>query len=157
MFKAGVITVSDSCFSGKAEDLSGARLAENAAEIPAAVELKSIVPDEKEAIVTGLRQGIELGLDFIFTTGGTGIGPRDVTPEATREVLEKEVQGIAELLRSESLKITKTAALSRATAGTVGRTLIVNLPGSPKAVAECMDTLMPVLRHAPDMLAGEKH
>lgn len=157
MYKAAVITVSDSCSRGEAEDISGSKLAEAVSEIPASVEIKLIVPDETDQIAAVLREGVAKELDFIFTTGGTGISPRDVTPEATREVLEKEIPGIGELLRLESLKITKSAALSRGTAGIAGKTLIINLPGSPKAVVECMQILMPVLRHAPDMLAGKKH
>jgi molybdopterin adenylyltransferase len=157
MYKAAVITVSDTCSSGEAEDISGSKLAQAVSEIPASVEMISIVPDETDKIAAVLTQGVERGLDFIFTTGGTGISPRDVTPEATLQVLDKEIPGIGELLRLESLKITKSAALSRGTAGIAGKTLIINLPGSPKAVVECMEILMPVLRHAPDMLAGKKH
>ena len=157
MYKAAVITVSDTCSRGEAEDISGAKLAQAVSGIPASVEMKLIVPDEEDQIAAALRNGVAKELDFIFTTGGTGISPRDVTPEATREVLEKEIPGIGELLRLESLKFTKMAALSRGIAGIAGKTLIVNLPGSPKAVVECIQILMPVLRHAPDMLAGKKH
>lgn len=157
MYCAGVITISDRCFKKTAEDISGGELVKLVELIPAQVVLMAVVPDELEAISAKLKEGVEQGLDFIFTTGGTGIGPRDVTPEATRQVIEKEVHGIGELLRAESLKFTKMAALSRGTAGTVENTLIVNLPGSPKAVRECMEILMPVLQHAPDMLQGKGH
>jgi len=157
MYRAGIITVSDSCFAGTAKDESGEKLANLVAEIPAEVCMQAIVPDEREHITAKIREGIEQKLDFILTTGGTGIGPRDVTPEATREVIEVEIPGIAELMRVESFKFTKMAALSRSAAGTAGITLIINLPGSPKAVRQCMETLLPVLRHAPNMLAGKKH
>ena len=157
MYTAGVITVSDSCSSGRAEDKSGVELANLAVEIPAEIRMRAIVPDDREHLLEKLKEGISKKLDFVFTTGGTGIGPRDITPEVTREVIEKEVLGIAELLRIESLKHTPMAALSRAVAGISGKTLIINLPGSPKAVRQCMEILMPVLRHAPDMLAGKGH
>ena len=157
MYTAGVITVSDRCSAGRAEDRSGVELANLVAQIPAELRMRAVVPDDREQLVAKLKKGISKKLDFVFTTGGTGIGPRDITPEATREVIEKEVLGIAELLRIESLKYTPMAVLSRAIAGISGKTLIVNLPGNPKAVRQCMEILMPVLRHAPDMLEGKGH
>ncbi len=115
----------------------------------------AIVLDEKEEISRKLVAWSENGITLILTSGGTGFAPRDVTPEATRQVIEREAPGIAEALRAESLKITQHAMLSRGIAGIYGQTLIINLPGSPKAVRESLDFLLPVLPHALDLLTDD--
>ena len=117
-----------------------------------------MVPDEAERISAELlRLTDELGVELVLTNGGTGLGPRDVTPEATQAVLDRVAPGLPEAMRSGSLKKTPTAMLSRATAGLRGRTLIVNLPGSPKGAIECLEILYPVLDHAAKMVAGQGH
>jgi molybdopterin adenylyltransferase len=123
----------------------------------ATVELEAIVPDERTIIAgTLLTWADEVGLDLVLTTGGTGFAPRDVTPEATRDVIEREASGLAEAMRAASLEITPHAMLSRAIAGIRGPTLIVNLPGSPKAVRENLATILPALPHAIELLQGRK-
>ena len=150
----GILTVSDRCSRGEAEDKSGTLLSELLSPLGKTAEYK-IVPDEKEEISASLiKMADTLGCDVIFTTGGTGFAPRDITPEATKAVIEKEVPGIPEAIRYESLKITPKAMLSRATAGIRGKSLIINLPGSPKAVRESLGVVLPVLSHAVETLSG---
>jgi molybdopterin adenylyltransferase len=121
----------------------------------AVVRMSAIVPDEQEQIASTLREWSDTYcLNLVLTTGGTGLAPRDVTPEATRTVIEREAPGIAEALRAISLQYTRMAMLSRGIAGVRGRTLIINLPGSPKAVKECLEYLLPVLSHAINLLVG---
>ncbi|MEK7873890.1 MAG: MogA/MoaB family molybdenum cofactor biosynthesis protein [Chloroflexota bacterium] len=116
----------------------------------------AIVPDERERIAEVLREWADSGqVDLILTTGGTGLGPRDVTPEATRDVLDREAPGLAEAMRADTLKKTPFAMISRQVAGARGRCLIVNLPGSPKAVRECLEVVLPVLPHAVELLRGD--
>ncbi|PID84916.1 MAG: molybdenum cofactor biosynthesis protein [Chloroflexi bacterium] len=151
-----ILTVSDRGAKGEYEDRSGALIAEiikNATDW--VVSQPTIVPDEKAIIAATLRQWCDDGVHLILTTGGTGFAPRDVTPEATRQIIEREAPGIAEGLRAESLKITKHAMLSRGVAGIRKQTLIINLPGSPKAVRENMDVLLPILPHALELLANQ--
>ena len=151
--KIAILTISDRGAAGQAEDKSGPLIAQIISQrTPWEVAQRAIVPDEQAMIVQTLLDWCEMGCNLILTTGGTGFAPRDVTPEATRQVIEREAPGIAEALRAESLKITRHAMLSRAVAGIRARTLIINLPGSPKAVKENLDILLPILPHALDLL-----
>jgi molybdenum cofactor synthesis domain-containing protein len=154
MITVGIITISDGAFRHEREDLSGAVMRTLIAQLPEAiVHISTIVPDEQDQIAATLRAWSDTQrLNLILTTGGTGLAPRDVTPEATRAVIEREAQGIAEALRAMSLQYTPMAMLSRGLAGMRGRTLIINLPGSPKAVKECLEYLLPVLPHAINLL-----
>lgn len=146
-----MLTISDRCAAGKAEDVSGQVLEEAMRTAGYEVVRRATLPDERELIAGWLREACDV-CDLILTTGGTGFAPRDVTPEATRDVIEREAPGIAELLRLEGLKKTPFAALSRGVAGIRGRTLIINLPGSPRAVRESLDVLLPLLPHAIDLI-----
>lgn len=150
----GVLTISDSSAAGKREDVSGEHIRELVAQLEdAQVVASKIVPDEQDQIAETLRAwSDQQHLNLILTTGGTGLAPRDVTPEATLSVIEREAPGIAEALRAISLKYTPMAMLSRGIAGTRRRTLIINLPGSPKAVRECLEYALPVLPHAINLL-----
>lgn len=153
---AGILTVSDKGARGEREDASGAAVRELLATIDGAVERYEVIPDEREMIAERLRTWAdEVGLDVIVTTGGTGLGPRDVTPEATLAVIDYAVPGLAEAMRAEGLKHTPMSMLSRAVAGVRGRTLIVNLPGSPRGVRENLQLVLPVLTHAVELLRGE--
>ncbi|MFC1496732.1 molybdenum cofactor biosynthesis protein B [Candidatus Margulisiibacteriota bacterium] len=148
--KVGIITVSDQGAKGLREDLSGPAIKET---IEAEGFEYRIVPDEVDAISFMIKKFVdEANCNLVLTTGGTGLSPRDVTPEATRAVIDREVPGIAEAVRSESCKIKKTAMLSRAIAGSRGKSLIINLPGSPGAVKECLRIILPVIPHALEVL-----
>jgi molybdenum cofactor synthesis domain-containing protein len=158
MVKAAILTVSDRCARGEAEDRSGPALSQALEAQGVHVTARAVVPDEVGAIKRQLvRMSEELGVDLVLTTGGTGFGPRDVTPEATEAVIERRAPGIAEAIRAGSLPKTPTAMLSRGTAGLRGRTLIINLPGSPRGALECLEIVSPVLGHAVEMIAGEGH
>lgn len=154
--RAGVLTISDKGARGEREDTSGAAARALLAEAGVEVVRVAIVPDEGDRIADTLREWCAGGLDLVLTTGGTGLAPRDVTPEATRAVLDYEVPGIAEALRADGLRRTPFAMLSRAVAGVRGRTLIVNMPGSERAVRENLAVLLPVLPHAIATLRGEQ-
>ena len=158
MITVGILTVSDSSYRGEREDLSGPLIREMVTErLKAKVELEAVVPDDINIIKgTLMVWADEVGLDLIITTGGTGFGPRDVTPEATKAVIEREAPGLAEAMRAEGLKVTPHAMLSRAICGIRGRTLIVNLPGSPKAVRENLETILPAIPHGIELLQGGK-
>jgi molybdopterin adenylyltransferase len=154
MTTIGVLTISDGAARGERQDLSGERIRELVTQLPeATVSVSAIIPDEQEQIASILREwSDQQQLQLILTTGGTGLAPRDVTPEATRTVIEREAPGIAEALRINSLRYTPMAMLSRGLAGVRGKTLIINLPGSPKAVQECLEYILPVLPHAINLL-----
>lgn len=152
--KFGVICVSDRCSAGVCEDKSGPAIIDSVSCL-GNTEAYAIVPDEAETISAAIIEMCDVKmLDVVFTTGGTGFAPRDVTPEATMAVIEKNAPGIAEAIRAKSLEITPKAMLSRAVAGIRKSTLIINLPGSPKAVREAVEIVMPVLPHAIEILSG---
>ncbi|MDZ4185546.1 MAG: MogA/MoaB family molybdenum cofactor biosynthesis protein [Desulfuromonadales bacterium] len=154
---AGIITVSDRGARGEREDLSGDEIARILLAMPVQIKARGIVPDEKDEIKALLREyADQRQLDLIITTGGTGLSPRDVTPEATREVIEREIPGLAETMRREGTTKTPFAALSRALAGTRGNSLIINLPGSPKAVREGLGVLTSLLVHAIEKIKGDE-
>jgi molybdopterin adenylyltransferase len=154
MITIGVLIISDRASKGQREDLSGAAIRSLVAQLSdATVSGEATIPDEQDQIAAFLRAwSDERRFNLILTTGGTGLAPRDVTPEATKAVIEREAPGIAEALRAISLRYTPMAMLSRGVAGVRGRTLIINLPGSPKAVKECLEYVLPVLPHAINLL-----
>ena len=152
--KAVVLTISDSASRGEREDLSGPAVVSELQSLQAEVVATEILPDEREQIAALLRHYADDGAaNLILTTGGTGLGPRDVTPEATRDVIEREAPGLAELMRAESAKITPLAALSRSVCGARGRTLIVNLPGSVRGARENFQAIARLLPHAIALLS----
>ena len=154
--RAAVLTVSDSCYRGERPDRSGPEVAERLRALGWEVLAQGIVPDESDAILLALQQwAARDDLDAIFTAGGTGVAPRDVTPEATRAVIEREVPGLAELMRAEGVKNTRRAALSRAVAGTCGDKLILNLPGNPRGAVESLDAVADLLPHVLELLRGD--
>jgi molybdopterin adenylyltransferase len=154
MINIGILTISDKGSRGQREDLSGPAIRDMVVGIGKVV-LYEIVPDEKAQISKKLTEWADGGkADVILTNGGTGLTPRDVTPEATLAVIDKEVPGIAEVMRARSLLVTPMAMLSRAVAGLRGQCLIINLPGSPKAVRECLEVVLPALAHAVQMIKG---
>lgn len=156
MFSVGIITASDKGSKGEREDLSGQVIRELIEEIGGEVKAYVVIPDDLVNLKENLIEFVDdKKLDLILTTGGTGLGPRDNTPEATLEVIDKLVPGIAEVMRMESLKKTNRAMLSRAVAGIRKRTLIINLPGSPKAVQECLGFITPALPHGIAIMKGE--
>ena len=154
-FKTGVITASDKGYAGEREDLSGKKIVSimegNGYEIVKTI----ILPDDEEMLANEMIAMCDAGINLILTTGGTGFSPRDITPEATKRVIEKEVNGIPMAILNYSLTITDRAMLSRATAGIRGNTLIINLPGSPKAVKESLEYLLPTLEHGLEIMLGE--
>lgn len=156
MLRVGVITASDKGSQGQREDLSGAVLKELVKEIEGEVVLYTILPDDQELLAQTMKKWVDKeGLDLILTTGGTGFSLRDVTPEATLSIADRMVPGIAEVMRYESYKITPKAMLSRAVAALRKKTLIINMPGSPKACKECWAALVPALPHGIQILKGE--
>lgn len=156
MFRAGVITVSDKGAQGLREDLSGPAIAKLLAGAAISVQQTLLIPDEMDQISAALIQLADIEkLDLILTTGGTGVSPRDLTPDATRKVLDKEIPGMAEAMRLASMKITPHAMISRALAGIRGRTLIINLPGSPKGASENLTAVLPALSHAIEKIQGD--
>lgn len=158
MIQVSILTISDKCSRGEREDKSGKIVEEMVKRIPAQVLKYEIIPDElqiiKEKLIAYCDQ---LQVDLVLTNGGTGFSPRDLTPEATREVIDREVPGISELMRAEGLKKTKRAMLSRAVAGLRGKTLIVNLPGSANGASQSLEAILEVLPHGIEMIKGEEH
>jgi molybdenum cofactor biosynthesis protein B len=155
--RAVVVTVSDRSSRGERDDTSGPLLARLLTELGCSVAPVVLVPDEVDAVATALREAAAGGADVVVTTGGTGLAPRDVTPEATAGVVERQVPGIAEALRAAARDRVPTSVLSRGIAGTLGRTLVVNLPGSTGGVKDGVAVLAPVLAHAVEQLAGGDH
>ncbi len=156
MFNLGILTISDKGWRGQREDKSGKVIRDSLSLLDSRVIKYEVVPDEVEIIANKLTQWADEGeVDIILTTGGTGLGPRDVTPEATLSVVDRVVPGFAEAMRAETFQKTPIAILSRAVAGVRGKCLIINLPGSPKAVRECLEIVLPAIPHAVEILKGE--
>ena len=158
MIKVAILTISDSCSKGQREDISGQTIKDVLPKDKFEICEYKIVADEHRSIKEALiNYSDELKADIVLTTGGTGLGPRDVTPEATTDVCQRMVPGLAEAMRSEGLKKTKKAILSRSVAAIRGNTLIINLPGSPKGVKESLEAILDVLPHAVKMMHGAGH
>jgi molybdenum cofactor synthesis domain-containing protein len=155
MIRVAVITVSDSTHQGSRIDHSGPAVEQRLPVGLYEITVRQVVPDERKEIATLLRHLTDSGtVDVIFTTGGTGLAFRDVTPEATRDVIEREIPGFGEVMRAKGKEVTRFAPLSRAMAGTRGAVLIVNLPGSPKGAVESMDAVLDLVPHVHDLLQG---
>ena len=157
-YSAGILTLSDKGSKGEREDESARVIENKLKELELNIPLNEykILPDDEDKIIKEMcRMADELNIDLLITTGGTGLSSRDFTPEATKKIIHREVPGIAEAIRQESIKKTPHGMLSRGVAGIRKNTLIINLPGSPKAVSECMDVIKPALPHALEILKGE--
>jgi molybdopterin adenylyltransferase len=158
MINVAVLTISDSCSSGEREDISGQTIMDMLQQDKFRIDVKEIVPDDYKKIVSELTKFSDRNdIDVVLTTGGTGLGPRDVTPEATTSVCERIVPGFGEIFRVEGYRNTHNAILSRGIAGIRKNTLIINLPGSPRAVCECLDIILDVLPHAVEIICGGGH
>ena len=158
MNSAHVITVSDGASDGKREDKSGPALVGILYANQYEITGPEIVPDERDRIAAAITKAAESGSNLVITTGGTGLGPRDVTPQATASVIDYDVPGLTELMRRAGLESTPMAALTRGLAGVRGQTLVINVPGSPKGAVESLEAVMPVLEHALALLRGDtKH
>ena len=156
MFSSGILTISDKGSRGERYDESGKVISNSLAVLGSRVVKYEVIPDEVDVIASKLAEWADGGsVDVILTTGGTGLGPRDVTPEATSSIIDKAVPGFAEAMRAATFSITPFAILSRAVAGVRGKCLIINLPGSPKAVSECLQVILPAIPHAVEIIKGE--
>ena len=155
MIRVAILTISDSVSRGEREDRSGPKLRERVEALGWTVSVHEVIPDERERIAARLRELADAGeARIILTTGGTGVALRDVTPEAARDVIEREIPGLGEVMRADGRMKTPLAVLSRSVAGTRGRTLIVTLPGSPKGAVESLDSVAGLLPHIVDLLEG---
>lgn len=156
--RVAILTISDSSASGARPNLGGPTMRERCVNLGWQIVSETVLPDERAKISEQLKQLADSGtLDLILTTGGTGLGPRDVTPEATTEVCDRIVPGLAEMMRERGCQSTPRAALSRAVAGTRGNTLIVNLPGSPKGAVQSLNAIADLLPHASEIMRGARH
>jgi molybdopterin adenylyltransferase len=154
MVSAAVITISDSCARGERKDLSGPAVVASLGEAGFQVTHATVVPDDFAEIVVALRRAC-VHARLVITTGGTGLSPRDITPEATREVCDRLIDGLAERMRQEGAKHTRFAALSRGVCGTLGTSMIINVPGSPKGAVQSLESIATLLPHALDLLEGK--
>lgn len=155
MIRVAIVTISDSVVAGTRQDRSGAVLRERVEALGWQVTAQELIPDEVDRIAAVLKKLADSSkVSLILTTGGTGVSPRDVTPEATRTVIEREIPGLGEVMRAEGRKVTPFASISRSLAGTRGTTLIVNLPGSPKGAAESLDAISKLIPHIVDLMEG---
>jgi molybdopterin adenylyltransferase len=156
MFSVGILTISDGVSRGERQDGSGQTIRDILSGTDGQVIKYDVIPDEADSIARKLAEWADQGdIDIIFTTGGTGLAPRDVTPEATLSIIDKTVPGITEMMRVQTFAKTKLAMLSRAAAGLRKRCLIINLPGSPRAVSECLEVILPAIPHAVKIIKGE--
>ena len=156
MFNSGILTISDKGSYGQRYDKSGEVIRDSLSLLNSHVIKYEVIPDEVDVIASKLAEWADEGsVDVILTTGGTGLGPRDVTPEATLSIVDKVAPGFAEAMRAATFNITPFAILSRAAAGVRGKCLIINLPGSPKAVQECLQVILPAIPHAVEIIKGE--
>lgn len=155
MLNIVILTISDKSWEGKREDKSSPVIRDALSCLEHRIAGYEVIPDETGMIADKLVEWAEADIDVIITTGGTGLATRDVTPEATLSIVDKVVPGIGEAMRAETFKITPTAILSRATAGVRDKCLIINLPGSPKAVRECLEIILPVIPHAVEIIRGD--
>ena len=156
MIRAAILTISDSSYEGRREDASGPALHNRAKELGWHASVAEVLPDDRARIAARLVELTDAGeVDVIVTTGGTGVAARDVTPEATRDILEKEIPGMSELMRTEGLKATPLAVLSRGVCGTRGRTLMINVPVSPKGALESLNAIAHLVPHVVDLLRGK--
>ena len=155
MISAGILTISDKGARGERNDTSSAAIRELLGTIGAETAEYAIVPDEPAGISGKLAEWADSGkLELVITTGGTGLGARDNTPEATRAIIDKEVPGLAEIMRMRTFKLTPAAVISRGVAGVRGKCLIINLPGNEKAVRQCLGVILPAIPHAVEMVTG---
>ncbi len=156
MFNLGILTISNKGWQGQRYDESGKTIRNSPLVLDNSVVKYEVIPDEVDTIASKLTEWADEGeVDIILTTGGTGLGPRDVTPEATLSIVDKVVPGFTEAMRAKTFDVTPFAILSRAVAGVRGKCLIINLPGSPKAVRECLEIISPAIPHAVEILRGE--
>ena len=156
MLNLGILTISDKGWQGQRIDESGKVIMARSSLMDSSVVKYEVIPDEMNVIASKLAEWAdESSVDIILTTGGTGLSPRDVTPEATLSIIDKVVPGLAEAMRAKTFKITPMAMLSRAVAGVRKKCLIINLPGSPKAVQECLEIILPAIPHAIEIIKGE--